>query len=165
LTGWLPKRSPSKKLCASSRVEHMAAFIDERNRILSLVEAGQVSATEAAQLLDALGAEPAEPAERRERPAQIKNRTLRIWMTETPNAASSSNSTGASSRRHKVRLTATLPIALVGASLRLLSHLSPQLNEQAMRETLRAIEQGASGRVLDVYDLEEGKRLEIFVEQ
>lgn len=140
----------------------MATFIDERNRILSLVEAGQVSATEAAQLLDALGAEP---TERRERPAQIKNRTLRIWLTETPNAASSSNSTGASSRRHKVRLTATLPIALVGASLRLLSHLSPQLNEQTMRETLRAIEQGASGRVLDVYDLEEGKRLEIFVEQ
>lgn len=140
----------------------MATFIDERNRILSLVEAGQVSATEAAQLLDALGAEP---TERRERPAQIKNRTLRIWLTETPNAASWSNSTGASSRRHKVRLTAALPIALVGASLRLLSHLSPQLNEQTMRETLRAIEQGASGRVLDVYDLEEGKRLEIFVEQ
>lgn len=140
----------------------MATFIDERNRILSLVEAGQVSATEAAQLLDALGAEP---TERRERPTQIKNRTLRIWMTEAPNAASSNTTTGASSRRHKVRLTATLPIALVGASLRLLTHLSPQLNEQTMRETLRAIEQGASGRVLDVYDLEEGKRLEIFVEQ
>jgi hypothetical protein len=146
----------------------MAAFIDERNHILSLVEAGQVSAAEAAQLLDALGAEQTES---RERPVQIQNRTLRIWMTETPNTPKIhntpglNNATGASSRRQKVKVTATLPTALIGASLRLLSHLSPQLNEQTLREALRAIEQGATGRVLDVYDLEEGKRLEIFVER
>ncbi len=128
----------------------MAASIEERNRILSLVESGQVSAAEAAQLLDAL---VPEQQDRDERDGRVQNRTLRIWMT---------NST---TRRQKVKLTAALPTPLVRASLRLLSHLSPQLNEQTIRQVIEALEHGATGRVLDIHDLEEGTHLEIFVEQ
>jgi hypothetical protein len=120
--------------------------IEERNRILNMVEAGHVSASQAAQLLDALSARQ-ESAD-----ARTQNHTLRIWVSDT------------SSRRPKVKMTATLPVPMVSLSLHMLSRLAPQLNENAIQNIIQAIERGAIGRVLDVQDLEEGKRLEIFVE-
>ncbi|HLX56448.1 MAG TPA: hypothetical protein VKR83_05440 [Ktedonobacteraceae bacterium] len=120
--------------------------VEERNRILSMVEVGQISASQAAQLLDALSAQQ-EPADTR-----AQNHTLRIWLSDTSN------------KRPEVKMTATLPVPLVGPGLHMLSRLAPQLNENAIRHVIQAIERGATGRVLDVQDLEEGKRLEIFVE-
>ena len=119
---------------------------EERNRILGMVETGQVSASQAAQLLDTLSTQE-EQAELRSR-----NHTLRIWVSDT------------SSRRSKTKMTATLPVPLVSLSLRMLSRFAPQLNENTVQHIIQAIERGATGRVLDVQDLEEGKRLEIFVE-
>jgi hypothetical protein len=125
----------------------MSMATEERNRILHMVETGQVSASEAAQLLDTL-------ATRREQTEHgPQNHTLRIWISDT------------SSRRSKMKMTATMPVPLVSLSLRMLSRFAPQLNENAVQHILQAIETGATGRVLDVQDLEEGKRLEIFVEQ
>src|SRR5713226_83550 len=127
----------------------MATSIDERNRILSLIESGQITAAEAAQLLDALvfGYEHDHPGE------QIQNRTVRIWISDMV------------SRRRKVNLTATMPVNLISTGLRMLARLMPQLNDNNVQDVLRAIERGATGRLLDLQDLEEGKRLEIFVEQ
>jgi hypothetical protein len=125
----------------------MSMATEERNRILSMIEVGQVSASQAAQLLDTLSIqqEQAQP--------HPQNHTLRIWVSDT------------SSRRSKMKMTATLPVPLVSLSLRMLSRFAPQLNENAVQHVIQAIERGAIGRVLDVQDLEEGKRLEIFVEQ
>ena len=53
----------------------MAASREERNRILNMVEAGQVSADEAGQLFDALLEEPIKPP-------PVLNRTLRLWVTD-----------------------------------------------------------------------------------
>lgn len=131
----------------------MTASIDERNRILSLVEAGDISASEAAQLLDALVAEQAHYAERAER---VQNHTLRIWLSDVSATAT---------RRQKIKMTAALPTPLIGASLRLLSRLVPQLNEVTIRQLIDAVERGSTGRLLDLQDLEEGKRLEIFIER
>jgi hypothetical protein len=128
----------------------MPASIDERNSILSLLESGQISAVEAAQLLDALVVERAPLAERVER---IQNKTIRIWLTD------------ASTRRQKIKLTAALPTPLIGASLHLLANLMPQLNNATIRQLIDVIERGATGRLLDLQDLEEGKRLEIFIER
>jgi len=124
----------------------MSMAIEERNRILSMVETGQVSASQAAQLLDTLTTrqEQAEP--------QPRNHTLRIWISDT------------SSRRSNMKMTATLPVPLVSVSLRMLSRFAPQINEHTVQHIVQAIERGATGRVLDMQDLEEGKRLEIFVE-
>jgi hypothetical protein len=128
----------------------MATSTDERDRILRLIEAGDITATQAAQLLDALVTEQAQPADRGER---IQNRTVRIWLTDT------------ATRRQKIKLTATLPTPLIGTSLHLLTHLAPQLNETTIRQLIDAIERGLTGRLLDLQDLEEGTRLEIFIER
>ena len=127
----------------------MSLAIEERNRILNMVEIGQVSASEAAQLLDTLAARH-EQAEVRIHP---RNHTLRIWVSDT------------SGKRSQVKMTATLPVPLVSLGLRMLSRIAPQLNENTLQHIIEAVERGATGRVLDVQDLEEGKRLEIFVEQ
>jgi hypothetical protein len=50
-------------------------------------------------------------------------------------------------------------------SLRLLARLVSQLNDSTIQNVIRAMERGTTGRLLDLQDLEEGKRLEIFVEK
>ena len=125
----------------------MAAFSNERNRILHMVESGQVTADQAAQLLDALEPEREQPLIERHR-----NRTLRLRVTNS------------AANRRKANITATLPVYLVEVSLRLGTRLIPQLNDSALEGLLRSIEEGARGRLIDIQDLEAGERLEIFVE-
>ncbi len=124
-----------------------AAYTDERNRILHMVESGQMTADQAAQLLDALGQE-------RERPIaeRTRNRTVRIRVTNS------------AANPRKLNLTATLPVYLIEVSLRLGTLLIPQLSGSAIEGLLRSIEEGATGRLLDMQDLEAGERVEIFVE-
>ena len=125
----------------------MTTSTEERNRILNMIESGQITAAQAAQLLDTLLTEYEQPR------AQIENRTVRIWLTDM------------STNRRKMNMTATIPVYLVSMSLRLLARLVAQLNDSTLQHVIRAIERGTTGRLLDLQDLEEGKRLEIFVEK
>lgn len=118
----------------------MAVSLDERKRILQLVESGQVTAEEATQLLDAMGSE-------RER---ARNRTVRVRVTDL------------ATNRQKINVT--IPVGLITVGLRLGARLAPQLSGSALEDLLRTIEEGAVGRLLDLQDLEEGERVEIFVE-
>jgi hypothetical protein len=63
----------------------------------------------------------------------------------------------------KKHMTATIPVNLIKVALRLGTQLVPQLHNNALEDLLWAIEQGATGRVLDLQDLEKGERLEIFI--
>ena len=124
----------------------MATSKEERDRILRLVESGQVSAAEAGQLLEALESE-------RERPARLqRDRTIRVRATTIDG------------KRQKVNVTATLPVSVIKVSLRLGAHLFPQLSNNALVDLLRRIEEGATGRLLDLQDLEKGERVEVFVD-
>ena len=125
----------------------MTTSTDERNRILNMIESGQITAGQAAQLLDTLLPEYEQSG------GQIENRTVRIWMTDM------------STNRRKMNMTATIPVYLVSMSLRLLARLVSQLNDSTIQNVIRAIERGTTGRLLDLQDLEEGKRLEVFVEK
>ena len=125
----------------------MTTSTDERNRILNMIESGQITAAQAAQLLDTMLPEYEQPG------GQIENRTVRIWMTDM------------STNRRKMNMTATIPVYLVSMSLRLLARAVSQLNDSTIQNVIRAIERGTTGRLLDLQDLEEGKRLEVFVEK
>jgi uracil phosphoribosyltransferase len=121
---------------------------EERDRILRMVESGQVSAREAAGLFDALLEEPARPA----LPA-AHNRTVRIRVSEL------------ATRSRKVNMTATLPVNVLRAGLQVLTGLVPALRDERVETIVYALESGATGRVVDLQDLEDGKRIEIFIEQ
>lgn len=125
----------------------MTTTTDERNRILNMVESGQITAAQAAQLLDALLSEHEQPGER------VRNRTVRIWMTDM------------ATNSKKMNVTATMPINLISMTLHLLTRMAPQLNDGTIQNVMHAVERGNTGRLLDLQDLEEGKRIEIFVEQ
>ncbi|MEI7770623.1 MAG: hypothetical protein WCI67_11565 [Chloroflexales bacterium] len=121
----------------------MANSGSERNRILKMIEAGQVSADEAAQLLDAISPAP-RPVDRQ------RTRLVRVRVTNL----------------HTGRQTAnvTIPVSLMNVGLRLGARLAPQLSGSALEELIRSIEGGASGRLLEWQDLEEGERVELIVE-
>lgn len=122
---------------------------DERDRILRLVERGQITAEQAAQLLDALSEldTPARMGGRRRDPVILVR------------------ATSLNERRQPLVVHARLPLHLLRVSTRLGLRLIPSVDEDALDELLGAIEQGAGGRMLDLQDLERGERVEIFVEQ
>ena len=124
----------------------MSAFTDERNRILHMIETGQITAEQAAQLLDAMASERERPGDR------TRSRTVRIRVTNS------------AANPRKINLTATLPVYLVEVSLRLGTRLIPQLSGSALEDLLRSIQEGATGRLLEIQDLEAGERVEIFAE-
>jgi polyhydroxyalkanoate synthesis regulator phasin len=128
----------------------MTTSTDERDRILNLVELGHITAVEAAQLLDAIvvghGPERQRPSERNQ------NRMIRVWMSDL------------ATTRKSINVTATMPLSLIKVTLRLLAHLAPQFSDETMQDVIRALETGPTGRLLDMQDMEEGKRIEIFVE-
>lgn len=115
----------------------------ERNRILKMIEAGQVSAAEAAQLLDALNSEQ-RSADR------ARSRLVRVRVTDL------------ASGRQKANVT--IPISLVNVGLRLGARLAPQLSGSALEDLVRAVQRGIPGRLLEWQDLEEGERIELIVE-
>lgn len=126
----------------------MPEAIEDRNQILRLIETGNLTAAQAAQLLDAL--EPRQDhADRRGR-FIAPNRQVRVRVTDlaTP--------------RQKVNVT--VPASLIRVALRLATRLAPQVSGSALEDLLRAMESGATGRLLDLQDLEEGERVEIFAE-
>src|SRR5438105_3734353 len=106
----------------------MAVSREERNRILNMVEAGQVSSDEAAQLFDALLEKPAEQPQSR-----IQNRTVRVWVTDM------------TTRSRKVNMTATLPVNVLRFSLQALGGLIPPLRDGRVEEIVRSLEHGVTG--------------------
>lgn len=118
---------------------------EERLRILKLIESGQVSAEEGSQLIEALGEPPRERAR-----ASAQPRTLRVRVTNL------------ATRRQTINVT--IPVSLVSVGLKLGARLAPRIAGANGEEIMRAIESGSTGRIFEMQDLDEGERVEIFVE-
>ncbi len=122
----------------------MAASIDERNRILHMVETGKVTAAQAAQLLDMLALEQPHSDERSQK------RMVRVRVTNLTN--------------NRQKANVVIPVSLINVGLRLATRLAPQVSGSALEDLLRTIASGVTGRLLDLQDLEEGERVEIYTE-
>jgi hypothetical protein len=118
---------------------------EERLHILRLIETGQVRAEEGAQLLDALG----ESTSRERSRAGARPNVLRVRVTDL------------SSHRQKVNVT--IPVSLIDIGIKLGARLFPR-DGLTVEEIRRVVESGVTGRVFDMQDLEEGERVEIFIE-
>ena len=122
----------------------MAASTDERIRILRLVESGNVTAEEAVRLLDSLQVKQEHTDERK------RNRIVRVRVTNLAN--------------NRQKANVIVPVSLIDVGLRLATRLVPQIRGSALEDLLHAIENGTTGRLLDLQDLEEGERIEIYAE-
>lgn len=118
---------------------------EERQMVLRMVEEGKITPEEGARLLAALGqAEPAAAPPPPPRPSA--SRFMRIRVSD------------AATDQQKVAVN--LPLSLVSFGLRFVPK-DANVDVQAVRD---ALDSGLSGRIVEVLDEEEGRRVEIFVE-
>ncbi len=118
---------------------------EERMQILKMIEAGQISAEEGAQLLEALE----EQEQRQERGRPRKARWLRVRVTDL--------STG----RHKVNINVPMGLIDIGAKIGAKFAAPADLD---LEEVVAAIREGIEGKIIDVEDLEDNERVQVYVE-
>jgi hypothetical protein len=127
------------------------ATVEERMKILKMVEEGKISAEEGAKLLAAL-------AESRRTPpptpglafAGSEARWFRVRITDL--------TTG------KPKVNVNIPMGLVNVGLKMGARFAPGLEAEQMEAVAEALKTGATGKIVDVSDEESGEHVEIFVE-
>jgi hypothetical protein len=113
-----------------------------------MIDEGKITAEEGARLLATLS-EGRKAAERKPslRGTYGVARWLKVRVTDMI--------TG------KAKATVNLPLGLVDAGLNIASKYAPDV---AFDELVEAINAGAEGKIIDVYDEEDGEHVEIFIE-
>lgn len=118
---------------------------EERMQILKMLEAGQVNAKEAADLLHALE-KPKAPPEA----SPMRGRWMRVRVTDL--------ATG------KTKVNVNVPMSLVDVGIRMGARFMPKTESVDPQEVLEAIRSGESGKMVDVEDSESGEHVEIYVD-
>jgi hypothetical protein len=120
---------------------------EERMKILKMIDEGKITAEEGAKLLATLG-ESRKPARKPSMGSSTSGaRWLKVYVTDM--------ATG------KAKATVSLPLSLVDAGLNIASKYAPDV---AFDELVSSINAGAEGKIIDVYDEEDGEHVEIFIE-
>jgi DUF4097 and DUF4098 domain-containing protein YvlB len=120
---------------------------NERMKILKMIEEGKISAEEGTRLLEALG------KQRRRAPDSKEGepRWLRVRVTDSGSG--------------KETIRVNLPIGLLNVGLRMGARFVPDIEQElAMEELIEALDQGVTGKIVDIVDEEDGQRVEIFIE-
>ncbi len=122
---------------------------EDRMQILNMVAEGIISADEGAKLLAAL-----EPEQKKESDQSMtgpsRPRWVRVRVTDLE--------TG----RNKVNVN--LPLGLVEVAARLGARFAPELQGMDVRDIVEQVKSGAQGKLVEVEDIEDGERVEIYVE-
>ncbi|GJQ34474.1 MAG: hypothetical protein JETCAE01_04840 [Anaerolineaceae bacterium] len=127
------------------------ANVEERMKILKLIEEGKISAEEGAKLLSALSdSRRGVPAPPRLPSAPGGARMLRVRVTDT--------------RTGRSKASVQIPLALVDAGLKIGAHFAPEVQGVDMSNVMEALRMGITGKIIDVTDEEDGEHVEIFVE-
>ncbi len=141
------------------------ATMEERMKILQMVQEGKITPEDAAQLLEAINAGSAQaspiPPRRGNAPAGPmgpegplgpgrKPRFLRVRVTDTD--------TG------RPRVNVRLPISMVSVGLKMGSKFAPQVEGLDADQLMQIIESGELGQIVDVTDDEDGEHVEVFLE-
>lgn len=124
------------------------ATVEERLKVLKMVEAGQITAEEAERLLAALGDD--RPGSDKTGAAGSASRWFRVRVTN--------QATG------KAKVNFNLPIGLLDVGLKVGAHFAPEVYETDLGRVINAIKSGASGKIVDVMDVADGDHVEVFVE-
>lgn len=125
------------------------ATSEERMQILKMIEAGTISASEGAELLRALeqdkNSQPSTPLKGASEP-----RWFRVRVTDT--------------KTGKNKVNVNIPMGLVNVGMKMGARFSPELEGMDFDEITELVKSGSQGKVMDVFDEEEGERVEIFIE-
>lgn len=125
------------------------ATIDERMKILKMIEDGKITAEEGAKLLAVL-ADSRKPPQPPTATGGSPARWFRVRVTDT--------TTG------RTKVNVNLPMGLVNVGLKMSARFAPDLDQEQMNAVAEALKTGAMGKVLDVVDEEDGEHVEVFIE-
>ncbi len=124
--------------------------IEERMKILKMIEDRKISAEEGAKLLAALSEGRRGPGLSPSQRAVGSGRMLRIRVTEV--------ATGRS------KASVQIPLGLIDAGMKIGAHFAPEVDGVDMTNLMEAIRSGMTGKIIDVTDDEDGEHVEIYVE-
>ena len=120
---------------------------EERMQVLKMVEKGQISVEEGARLLEAI---EAAGSKEQARSGGGQSRWFRVRVTDL--------------RTGKSKVNVNIPMSLVNVGMRLGAKFAPEVSGVQMEEIMNAVKEGASGKIVDVEDEEDGEHVEIYVE-
>lgn len=127
------------------------SLTEERMQVLKMLEQGKITAEEAAGLLAALEAD-----QKKEHPhsgstsSGPKKRRVRIAVTD--------EKTG------KKHVNVNIPFKMAKVIKKIGAKFSPEVDGLDIDELIETLESENSGKIVDVQDNADGKRVEIFVE-
>ena len=120
------------------------ATAEERMKILDMVRDGKVSAEEGARLLQAL------QAGAKKAPNARDPRWLRVRITDVESG--------------RTKVSVNIPMSLVSVGIKMGARFVPTSANFNYQGVLDAIKSGATGKIVDIEDQDEGERIEIWIE-
>jgi hypothetical protein len=123
---------------------------EERMQILNMVAEGTITAEEGAKLLAAMDPESKQRRASGAMGQPSAPRWFRVRVTDLE--------TG----RDKVNVN--LPMSLVDVGARMGARFAPELEDMDFRDIMEQIKGGAQGKIIEVEDIDDGERVEIYVE-
>jgi hypothetical protein len=125
---------------------------EEKMMILKMLQEGKITADEAAKLLESLdsGSRKNEEKKQSDEPHKGEGKFFRVSITDTATGRSRAN----------IRL----PISVMGIGKRFGAHFAPQIDGVESEQLMDAIRNGQVGKILDVFDDDDGEHVEIYIE-
>jgi hypothetical protein len=126
------------------------ATVEERMKILKMVEEGKISAEDGAKLLAALTESRKPPSPPNMPIVGSEARWFRVRVTDL--------ATG------KTKVNVNIPMGLVNVGIKMGARFAPGLESEQMETIAEALRSGMVGKIVEATDEEDGERVEIFVE-
>ncbi len=133
------------------------ATVEERTKILKMIQEGKISAEEGIQLLEALEEGVRRSVIDKKAPfpqspviGTRDRRWFRVLVTDTNSG--------------KTRVNVRLPIGLVNAGIKMGARFAPQVEGLDAEMLMAHLNSGETGKIVDVYNDENGERVEVFIE-
>jgi len=125
---------------------------EEKMMILKMLQEGKISANEAAILLESLdsGSKKKEEKKQSDESRKAEGKFFRVSITDT--------TTG------KSRANIRMPLSVMGIGMRFGAHFAPQIDGVESEQLMDAIRNGQVGKIIDVYDDDDGEHVEIYIE-
>lgn len=120
---------------------------EEKMQILKMIESGQITAEQGADLLAAL--EQADDKAKTKGKAG-KAQWFRVRVTDL--------------KTGKRKVNVNIPMGLVSVGVRMGAKFAPDVEGLDLAQILQAVQDGALGKIVEVEDTEDGEHVEIFVE-
>jgi hypothetical protein len=124
------------------------ATVEERMKILKMIDEGKITAEDGAKLLAAL-------AESRKTPPPVSiaagdPRWFRVRVTDMASG--------------RVKVNVNIPMGLVNVGIKMGARFAPGVETEQLEMIAEALKSGQQGKILDVTNDEDGEHVEIFVE-